>query len=60
LHCPIGVSSIASKLPAAIAIAIAAQLLQTDAAIAAAPPMDANPACAAAGACNGCGAPQGS
>jgi xanthine dehydrogenase accessory factor len=29
LHCPIGVAGITSKWPAAIAVAVAAQLLQT-------------------------------
>jgi xanthine dehydrogenase accessory factor len=41
LICPIGVPGIASKLPGAIAIAIAAQLLQQmDAGVAALPPLD--------------------
>jgi len=52
LHCPIGISGIPSKLPAALAIAIAAQLLQSDAAGTA----HASPApCAATGACTACG-----
>jgi xanthine dehydrogenase accessory factor len=60
LHCPIGVAGIPSKLPAAIAIAIAAQLLQhsaaADSAVAAAAPPAAVQPCAAAGECSGCGA----
>jgi xanthine dehydrogenase accessory factor len=53
LHCPIGVPRISSKLPAALAIGIAAQLLQDeDAEIARA----SDPAsCATAGACESCG-----
>jgi xanthine dehydrogenase accessory factor len=53
LHCPIGVPRVSSKLPAAIAIAIAAQLLQDQDAVMAAP-IDAA-SCAAAGACESCG-----
>jgi xanthine dehydrogenase accessory factor len=57
LHCPIGVPRIASKLPAAVAIAIAAQLLQHDAGEAAAPitPEARDTTCAAAGGCESCG-----
>jgi xanthine dehydrogenase accessory factor len=66
LNCPIGVPGISSKLPAAIAIAIAAQLLQQDAApamplVAAGAPADpsrsALQACDA-GNCSGCGSPR--
>ncbi len=49
LHCPIGVPGISSKLPAAIAIAIAAQLLQQSAAADSAVPVGALPAGALAG-----------
>jgi xanthine dehydrogenase accessory factor len=57
LHCPIGVPRISSKLPAALAIAIAAQLLQDE------PVSQDRPAetahdpgpCATAGACESCG-----
>ena len=53
LHCPIGVPRISSKLPAALAIGIAAQLLQDEEA-GAAPDSD-SASCAAAGACESCG-----
>jgi xanthine dehydrogenase accessory factor len=53
LHCPIGVPRISSKLPAALAIAIAAQLLQDDTGTVS-PPGD--PAvCAGPSACETCG-----
>jgi xanthine dehydrogenase accessory factor len=52
LHCPIGVAHISSKLPAALAIAIAAQLLQLDDADIATS-IDAT-ACTAGG-CESCG-----
>ncbi len=57
LHCPIGIPGIASKLPAALAIAIAAQLLQTGGAgVAAASNAQACAhAGAGAGACSACG-----
>ena len=63
LHCPIGVPLISSKLPTAVAIAIAAQLLQIDAADAADAADTAAhvthdepvTACAAAAACESCG-----
>jgi xanthine dehydrogenase accessory factor len=55
LTCPIGIPGILSKLPVAIAIAIAAQLLQQGAAAAAADTVDA-PTCD--GACGNCGAPR--
>jgi xanthine dehydrogenase accessory factor len=51
LNCPIGVAGIASKLPAAIAIAIAAQLLQQDAGPGA-PPLDLKDC---GGECRSCG-----
>jgi xanthine dehydrogenase accessory factor len=53
LHCPIGVPRISSKLPAALAIAIAAQLLQDKVpeTVHASDPA----ACATAGACESCG-----
>jgi xanthine dehydrogenase accessory factor len=55
LHCPIGIEGIASKLPAAIAIAIAAQLLQQHAgAMPATQSRIKQPACGAA--CESCGA----
>jgi xanthine dehydrogenase accessory factor len=55
LTCPIGIDGIASKLPAAIAIAIAAQLLQQHAGALPAPrPGARQPACGAA--CDSCGA----
>jgi xanthine dehydrogenase accessory factor len=56
LHCPIGIDGIASKLPAAIAIAIAAQLLQRHAG--AMPSKSAAPAPAAceSASCESCGA----
>lgn len=60
LHCPIGVGGIASKLPAAIAIAIAAQLLQRHAAAGPAAqsrieePRTEQPGCGAS--CESCGA----
>ena len=53
LQCPIGIPGIGSKLPAAIAIAIAAQLLQTADAGAAGAGNAAG--CAAAGTCSACG-----
>jgi len=60
LHCPIGVPLISSKLPTAVAIAIAAQLLQIDAADAADTAAHVThdepvTACAAAAACERCG-----
>jgi xanthine dehydrogenase accessory factor len=63
LHCPIGIAGIPSKLPAAIAIAIAAQLLQQSASAdtalgAAALGAGATQPCAATGECSGCGAPR--
>ena len=60
LNCPIGVSGIASKAPAAIAIAIAAQLLQLQAQCSAATPPtaaardDAAPDDGCSGTCSGC------
>jgi xanthine dehydrogenase accessory factor len=55
LHCPIGIDGIASKLPAAIAIAIAAQLLQRHAgAMPSKQSRIEQPACGAA--CESCGA----
>jgi xanthine dehydrogenase accessory factor len=55
LTCPIGIDGIASKLPAAIAIAIAAQLLQRHAgALPSKQPRTQHPACGAA--CDSCGA----
>ena len=55
LNCPIGIDGIASKLPAAIAIAIAAQLLQRHAgAMPSEQPRTTQPACGAA--CASCGA----
>jgi xanthine dehydrogenase accessory factor len=60
LHCPIGVPGISSKLPAAIAIAIAAQLLQQRGAEDVPLPAGASPAgtaTACAGDCSSCGAP---
>lgn len=56
LHCPIGVPGIPSKLPAVIAIAIAAQLLQQPAAARTPQPVFDDPACAASGPCRGCDA----
>lgn len=56
LTCPIGVPGVPSKLPAAIAIAIAAQLLQQNAATqAAAPDIGARAAHACSGTCASCG-----
>jgi xanthine dehydrogenase accessory factor len=55
LTCPIGIDGIASKLPGAIAIAIAAQLLQQHAgAMPSGQPATQQPACGAA--CDSCGA----
>jgi xanthine dehydrogenase accessory factor len=55
LNCPIGIDGIASKLPAAIAIAIAAQLLQQHAgATVVQSPRSAQPTCGAS--CESCGA----
>jgi xanthine dehydrogenase accessory factor len=55
LNCPIGIDGIASKLPAAIAIAIAAQLLQQHAgATIVESPRSAQAACGAS--CESCGA----
>ncbi len=55
LNCPIGIDGIASKLPAAIAIAIAAQLLQQHAgAMTTGPSRLEQPACGAS--CESCGA----
>jgi xanthine dehydrogenase accessory factor len=58
LNCPIGVPNIPSKLPAAIAIAIAAQLLQRSVAPEDAPPASAAPGCGTAGDCSGCDTPR--
>ena len=57
LQCPIGVPGINSKLPAALAISIAAQLLQTGAAGALSAGNAAGKAegCAPTGACSACG-----
>lgn len=56
LVCPIGVEGVKSKWPAAIAVAIAAQLLQLlSAASAAAPIRRAEEAACAAGECGSCG-----
>jgi xanthine dehydrogenase accessory factor len=52
LHCPVGIPRISSKLPAALAIAIAAQLLQDEDADAIRP---IAASCAATGACESCG-----
>jgi len=52
LHCPIGVPGISSKLPAALAIAVAAQLLQGEDAGSAG---HQEAAACAAGACESCG-----
>ena len=54
LKCPIGIEGIASKLPAAIAIAIAAQLLQQHAGSVAAKPRKRHRDCSVA--CESCGA----
>jgi len=53
LHCPIGIAGINSKLPAALAVSVAAQLLQTGAP--AAPSAGPAESCAPAGACSACG-----
>jgi xanthine dehydrogenase accessory factor len=53
LTCPIGIPGIASKLPASIAISIAAQLLQQVSAMGPMPASKENPACGAA--CGACG-----
>lgn len=53
LTCPIGICGIQSKLPASIAISIAAQLLQQASAVASLPTSDGEPACGAA--CESCG-----
>jgi len=53
LQCPIGIPGIASKLPAVLAIAIAAQLLQTGGAGAAG--VSEAEKCATTGACSACG-----
>jgi xanthine dehydrogenase accessory factor len=53
LTCPIGVPGIASKLPASIAISIAAQLLQQVSAVTSTPTMQQDLACGAA--CGSCG-----
>jgi xanthine dehydrogenase accessory factor len=62
LRCPIGVPGITSKLPAAIAIAVAAQLLQSGAAGAGsagdAEACGAAGACGSASACSACGEPR--
>jgi xanthine dehydrogenase accessory factor len=53
LTCPIGIPGIASKLPASIAISIAAQLLQQVNPVTSTPVAGQNPACGAS--CESCG-----
>jgi xanthine dehydrogenase accessory factor len=56
LTCPIGIPGIASKLPASIAISIAAQLLQLSSAVTSTPTSKQDLACGAAcGSCGSCG-----
>ena len=56
LQCPIGVPGIDSKLPAAVAISVAAQLLQTGAT--GAQSAGTAEGCASTGACSACGEPR--
>jgi len=56
LNCPIGIDGIASKLPAAIAIAIAAQLLQRHAGTLVTEPSRSKQQHACAASCEACGA----
>ena len=59
LTCPVGLPGIDSKLPAAIAIAIAAQLLQRDTHGAAAEPEAADGCPGTHGSCGSCGSERG-